>query len=127
MNAPRILSVGQCGFDHGVISRHLQKHFSATTVRANTHDDALADLHANGVDLVLVNRITDDDGSEGLDLIRSMKADPTIADLPVMLVSDHTSAQNEAMTLGALKGFGKSDLQSGRPLAAIELAILQIR
>ena len=40
-----------------------------------------------------------------------------------MLVSDFAEAQAEAVGLGALPGFGKSDLRSGGPVAALETAM----
>jgi two-component system chemotaxis response regulator CheY len=59
-----------------------------------------------------VNRVSDLDGSPGLDLIRTLKADPELAGFPVMLVSDLARAQTDAEAEGALPGFGKSDLNT---------------
>ncbi len=109
---PRILDVGQCGMDHGSISRHLTKTYRAEVDRASTTAEALKVLRAGRFDLVLVNRVIDRDGSPGLDLIRVLKADPELADIPVMLVSNYPEAQREAQGLGALPGFGKADLRS---------------
>lgn len=106
----RVLSVGQCSMDHGGLSRHFRKAFDAEVVRADTFDEAHAALKGGGFGLVLVNRITDADGSAGLDLIGSLKSDPTLADLPVMLVSNYPDAQQAAVALGALPGFGKASL-----------------
>ncbi len=109
---PRILDVGQCGMDHGSISRHLTKGYRAEVARAHSAAEALKLLQGGQFDLVLVNRVFDRDGSPGLDLIRTIKADPALADLPVMLVSNYPTAQADARTLGALPGFGKDDLRS---------------
>ncbi len=109
---PRILDVGQCGFDHGSISRHLTKAYGAEVARASSTAEALKVLRGGKFDLVLVNRVFDRDGTPGLDLIRALKADPDLADLPVMLVSNYPEAQAEARTLGALPWFGKADLRS---------------
>lgn len=109
---PRVLSVGQCGYDHGTISRHLRLAFGAEVVAAGTFTRALAALRDGTFALVLVNRVTDADGSAGLDLIRTLKADPNLASIPVMLVSDYADAQEQARALGALTGFGKTDLTS---------------
>ncbi len=111
MNAPRVLSVGQCGMDHSSISHFLQKQFGATTIRVHTHEEAFIELHANHVDLVLVNRVTDYDGSLGLEFIRALRNDATFNDIPVMLVSNYPDAQADAVTLGAIPGFGKSQLR----------------
>jgi CheY-like chemotaxis protein len=111
MDKPRILSVGQCSFDHGSITRHLGKIYGAEVAGANTVGEALVTLRAGDFDLVLVNRVFDGDGTEGLDLIRAIKADPKLASIPVMLVSNYEDVQVEAQSLGALPGFGKSDLR----------------
>ncbi|WP_435008419.1 response regulator [Tundrisphaera lichenicola] len=113
MTKPRILNVGQCGYDHGSISRHLSKSYGAEVASADSKGQAMASLRAGEFDLVLVNRVLDFDGSSGLDLIRAIKADPDLAGVPVMLVSNYPEAQAEAQSLGALPGFGKSDLRSG--------------
>ena len=110
MDKPRILSVGQCSFDHGMISRHLRMIYGADVVRANTVGEALVSLRAGNFDLVLVNRIFDGDGTPGVDLIRAIKSEPDLAGLPVMLVSNYEDAQAEAQSVGALPGFGKTDL-----------------
>ena len=116
---PRVLDVGQCGFDHGSIARHLKSKFGAEVTAADSAGQALVSLRAGEFDLVLVNRIFDADGSKGIDLIRSIKADPELARVPVMLVSNYAEAQAEARELGALPGFGKGEIQSGRPVAPL--------
>jgi two-component system chemotaxis response regulator CheY len=112
MNRPSVLSVGQCGFDHTRIARHFEQTFRAEVRGVATFDEALAALRRARFDLILVNRINDSDGAPGVELIRSMKSEPGLADLPVMLVSNYPEAQQEAEALGALPGFGKSDLAS---------------
>jgi two-component system chemotaxis response regulator CheY len=113
----RVLSVGQCGFDHRSISQSFRKAFDAEVESASTHAEALEALRAKPYDLVLVNRVGDRDGAKGIDLIQALKAEADLAGVPVMLVSDYPDAQREAVELGALPGFGKSDLGS---LAASE-------
>lgn len=113
MDKPRILSVGQCSFDHGSIVRHLGKSYGAEVAGANTASEALVTLRAGDFDLVLVNRVLDGDGSPGLALIRAIKAEPELSSLPVMLVSNFEDAQVEAQSVGALQGFGKADLRQG--------------
>jgi two-component system chemotaxis response regulator CheY len=120
VSRPRILSVGQCGYDHGQISRQLGRQHDAEVAAAATHDEALAAVRAGGIDLVLVNRIGDRDGASGLDLIRALKADPQTSAVPVMLVSNLPDAQEEAVNLGAIRGFGKSELGSPKEIAALD-------
>ena len=113
MSPPKILNVGQCGVDHPAISGMLRKALNAHVEGADTHDEALETLRAGGFDLVLVNRVGDLDGAPGLGLIRAIKADPSLAETPVMLVSNLPDAQAEAVAAGALPGFGKNDLRGG--------------
>jgi CheY-like chemotaxis protein len=111
MPRPRVLSVGQCGYDHKVIARNLEAAFDAQVTGADTAGEALDRLRSERFDLVLVNRVGDLDGAPGLDLIQALKADPALAELPVMLVSNFADAQSRAVALGALPGFGKSELE----------------
>lgn len=125
MAASRILSVGQCGFDHGNLSRALASRLNAQIIPVDTLDEALGKLRVGSYDLLLVNRITDLDGSPGLDLIRAVKADPNLAGIPTMLVSDLAKAQDEAVSLGALPGFGKSAMHDPKTLSRIEASLIR--
>ena len=116
---PRVLSVGQCGFDHGMIARTLVAAFDADVVGVATFDEAYEVLRAGNVDLLLVNRVTDRDGTSGVELIRGLKADSTLAGVPVMLVSNYADAQRAAESAGALRGFGKAEI--GTPAAQSRL------
>ncbi len=111
MSRFRVLSVGQCAFDHGRIARFLEQSFEAQVLAADTHAEALDLLgRENRMDLVLINRVGDRDGASGLDLIRTIMADSSLRNLPVMLVSNDVNAQAEAERLGARPGFGKAEL-----------------
>src|ERR1700755_2550375 len=103
--AKRILSIGQCSADHYGISTFLRSHFDVEIEPAHSRKQALEALKAKPYDLVLVNRLLDRDGTPGIDIIRQMKADQDLAALPVMLVSNHETAQKEALAVGALPGF----------------------
>jgi two-component system chemotaxis response regulator CheY len=123
MANPRILSVGQCAYDHGKIARQLERHVNAVITGADTLGETLTELRSGAYDLVLVNRVLDADGSSGLDLIQGLKADPALASTPVMLVSNLPKAQADAIALGALPGFGKAELTAPEALARIESAL----
>jgi two-component system chemotaxis response regulator CheY len=121
MTRPRVLSVGQCGPDHGSISRVLDRHFSADVVAADTHAEAISLLDSTTFDLALINRVGDLDGAQGLELIRSLKSRGCV--VPLMLVSNYADAQSEAISLGALPGFGKADLSRTKPPEALDAAL----
>ena len=108
--AKTILDVGQCGVDGPRITRMLRSKVGVAVEAADTLDEAAGKLSAGRYDLVLVNRELAFEGTAGVDLIRAMRSagDPT----PVMLVSDRADAQAEAESLGAVHGFGKSELDA---------------
>lgn len=108
--AKRVLDVGQCGFDHGSIDRLIRGTFDAETVPAHSMNDALEHLRGGRFDLVLVNRKLDHDYSDGLDVVRAVKADAALSATPVMLISNLPEAQGAAVAAGAEPGFGKAEL-----------------
>ncbi|OYW17427.1 MAG: hypothetical protein B7Z55_12545 [Planctomycetales bacterium 12-60-4] len=105
-----VLSVGQCVPDEAAIERYLQANFDVTVSEAATGPEALDLLRKSSFDLVLVNRKLDIDYSDGSDIIRAMQADPDLAKIPIMLVSNYPEYQDNAVQLGAQRGFGKNDL-----------------
>ena len=115
----RVLSIGQCGFDHGSISSFLLRQFGAETVPATdlAHARRLLDPPPA---LVLVNRKLDADYSDGMEVIRALKEDPATRDVPVMLVSNYPEYHQQAAALGAVPGFGKADLTKPETVARLE-------
>jgi CheY-like chemotaxis protein len=109
----RILDIGNCGPDHAAIRTYLTRNFDCEVVQVDDAAGAFAELTAAPFDLVLVNRKLDIDYSDGIDVIRALKADPTTAAVPVMLVTNYPERQDAAVAAGALRGFGK--LEFGKP------------
>jgi CheY-like chemotaxis protein len=106
----RVLDVGNCAMDHGAISALLAAQFGAQVEQAHGPEDALELLRRERYDLVLVNRMLDRDGSEGLELIRQIKADAELAKTPCMLITNFPEHQAAAVAAGAERGFGKKCL-----------------
>ena len=106
----RVLDVGQCNLDHGNLTSMLTEKFGAGVERASTGQEAVEAIRAGQFDLVMINRILDVDGASGLDLIAQLKNNADTATAPTMLVSNFADAQEAAVALGALPGFGKSAL-----------------
>jgi hypothetical protein len=110
----RIVDIGQCDPDHASIKR-LVEGLGFSVVRAHTLEDARRLVAEPGVVLALVNRVFDLDGSSGLECISELVAmtkqvgfvNPK---LKVMLVSNYPEYQTQAVALGAVQGFGKSEL-----------------
>lgn len=104
------MDVGQCAPDHAAIRRLVAGTFGAEVVQADRLDDALAALRQGPFDLVLVNRKLDIDYSDGLEIVRAIKADSQLAATPVMLVTNYPEHQQAAIAAGAEPGFGKAEL-----------------
>jgi CheY-like chemotaxis protein len=119
----RVLDVGNCPPDHAAIRHLIESHFAAVVVQAHHADDALHILRQDRVDLVLVNRKLDRDYSDGLRIIREIKADPALADTPVMLITNYDDHQQRAMQAGALPGFGKLALQDALTLERLRAVL----
>jgi DNA-binding NtrC family response regulator len=123
MTSPRVLSVGQCGFDSASIERLFTQDFSAKVESVDTASDAIGRLQSETYNLVLVNRRLDLDGSSGVALLEQLHS--KAPEVPVMLVSDKPDAQAEAVSKGALPGFGKSALRHPETKQRIRAALGQ--
>lgn len=105
-----VLNVGNCDPDHGMIHRMLTEHFDVDVDRVMFIEQALERMRGRSYDLVLVNRLIFEDGSEGRTLVRRAKADTALSKTPIMLVSNFPEAQAAAVAEGAERGFGKDAL-----------------
>jgi CheY-like chemotaxis protein len=123
MTPKKVLSLGQCGADDYTLRHFLNAQFGAEVVAANTIPEALAQLRAAPFALVLVNRLLDANGASGLAFISQLKEEPSLAEVPVMLVSNYPDAQQQAVARGALPGFGKSALGDAGTLARLKTVL----
>lgn len=110
-----VVDVGQCDFDHASIKRVVEQ-CGASVIRAHSAEEARRFLDQGDVALVLVNRVLDSDGSDGMALIGELVS---AGRAPVMLVSNYPEYQDKAVALGARSGFGKSSLGSAETLELI--------
>src|SRR5438270_13889303 len=108
----RVLDVGNCVPDHAAIRGMLEKTFHADVVQADGPHDALPALRKEPFDLVLVNRKLDQDYSDGLEVIKAIKADAALARVPCMLITNYPEQQQVAVAAGAEYGFGKKELHT---------------
>ena len=108
----RVLDVGNCGPDFASISHFLTSHFDCEMSQAHGPGDALDLMRENDFALVLINRKLDCDYSDGMEIIKAMKADAELQHLPVMLITNYADHQDEAVALGAERGFGKLEFNA---------------
>lgn len=114
-----VLAIGNCSYDHGNLSAAILKHFDAEVRAVSDAGEALGVLADGSFDLVLVNRVLEDDRSSGIDLIRQIKSDTQFGHTAVMLVSNFPDAQAQAVEAGAVPGFGKKALDSPETIAKL--------
>jgi two-component system, chemotaxis family, chemotaxis protein CheY len=112
-----VLDVGNCGYDHGRLSRWLETLGSVRVVRAHSSHDALAAIERQPFDLVIANRILEGDGSRGLDLLPSVRS--ARPEARFLLLTDLADKQAEALAAGVDGSFGKSRI--GDPEATARL------
>ena len=105
-----VLSIGQCRPDSAAIAHYLTTHFRANVLTADLPATALKTLQCHAVDLVLINRQLDADGSDGLEILTMIRSGSANPDVPVMLVSNYAEWQQKAVGMGAIHGFGKAEL-----------------
>jgi len=103
---PKVLDVGQCVPDHATITAMLEREFGASIDAAEGAAEARDALASREYDLVLVNRIFDADGDEGIPFIQSARS--SCENIPFMLLSNFAEAQAAAVEAGAVRGFGKN-------------------
>jgi CheY-like chemotaxis protein len=116
----RVLDVGNCVPDHSAITHFLTKNFDCEVLQADKADDALATLKRQPVDLIVVNRKLDCDYSDGLEVIRQIKAEPELKDIPAMLITNYAEHQEQAMAIGAVRGFGKLEYGKSETLERLK-------
>jgi hypothetical protein len=112
MPIQRVVLVGHCGFDSGMLGEFAKRLVPGAEVLRINSQSSLDDACAGAGDaLLLVNRVLDGRfavGGSGVALIQSLAEQP---DPPaMMLVSNYEDAQSQAVAAGALPGFGKSQL-----------------
>ena len=108
----RVLDVGNCGPDLAAISNFLTSNFDCTVDQAHGAEDTLAKLQANQYDLVTINRKLDQDYSDGIEILKAIKADAELGSVPVMLITNYPDHQDAAVALGAERGFGKLEYEN---------------
>jgi len=111
-----VLDVGNCQPDHSAIRQMLTRHFDVRVLQCDELSDAMQILNSESIDLVLINRKLDKDYSDGIDVLKGLKADSRFASIPMMLITNYSEVQDEAVEIGAIRGFGKLSLSSEETL-----------
>lgn len=107
----QILLVGHCVPDMYMLKSKMQQLFPGTAVESSKSQDDLS-ARITPQSLLLVNRVLDGLFSveDGIELIEKLAQE---ADAPkMMLISNFPEFQQQAVKVGALMGFGKSEMGS---------------
>ncbi|MFO0943793.1 MAG: response regulator [Pirellulales bacterium] len=107
-----VLDVGNCRPDHASIKLMLESNFAVRVLQAHNATDTFSILGSEQIDLVLINRKLDEDYSDGIEILKQIKADGKFSKVPVMLVTNYEEHQAQAISLGAIRGFGKLSLNN---------------
>ena len=105
--AKTVVDCGNCGPDYNAIRQMVQANFEAVVLQTHGLEDTLDLLAQREVNLITVDRKLDRDYTDGMEVVRGIKADPRFSSIPVMLVTNYEEHQQAAMAEGAVQGFGK--------------------
>ena len=115
----RVLDVGNCDVDFSRFANLVRNHFQADVQQAHSLEAAIAELRQRDFQLVTVNRVFDRDRSDGMELLKAMKADARLSDIPVMLITNYSDHMSAAVAAGAIQGFGKAQLRESSTLEVL--------
>lgn len=118
-----VLDVGNCVPDFTSIRAFIEGSFNARVEQTHGPEDTLQRLKRGGIDLVLINRKLDRDYTDGIEIIKQIKADDALASIPVMLITNYTEHQDAAVALGARRGFGKLEYQKPETREALQAVL----
>jgi len=115
----RVLDVGNCRPDFSSITNFLTSKFDCVVEQAHGPEDALSKLRSVAYDLVTINRKLDRDYTDGIEILKAIKADAAISRVPVILITNFAEHQDAAVELGAERGFGKLEYELPETLAKL--------
>lgn len=118
-----IVLVGHCGPDSSYLKLAASNAVKGVSVVSADDEQQLNRYLTAGADLLLVNRLLDYGfkATEGVALIARLRR--THPHLKMMLVSNYEDAQQAAVAVGALPGFGKREIGTARVKQLIQQAV----
>jgi len=119
----RVLLIGHCSSDSAALKRVVRQADPSAEVQTIHDEQSLDAALRDGADLLLVNRLLDYGFAEGTGVALLKRVLPRYPKTRGMLVSNLPDAQESAVSVGALPGFGKSDLWSGHVVEMLRSAM----
>ena len=118
---PKLLvDCGNCGPDFSSIRHLATSHFDVSVVRTHGADDTLKVLREQSVNLVTINRKLDRDYSDGMEIVKQIKSDDSLCNIPVMLITNYEQHQQSALAAGCVLGFGKLAINDPSTIELLE-------
>ena len=114
----KVLLVGNCNFDAPQIKSVIENNYQAEVKDIKTIDEAKMILENEDIDLVLVNRVGDQDQKNGLDLVDYLANKG--GKPPIIRITNCQEKMDEAVLHGALEGFGKEDILNDEGLETVK-------
>lgn len=118
-----VLDIGNCDPDHASIKSMIESNIDAAVVRAAKLEDAIDRIAETAFSLILVNRLLDIDGTEGLDVIRALRKEVATKEVPIMMITNFAEHQEIAITEGAIYGFGKKAIGTPETIELVKGAL----
>ena len=72
---------------------------------------------------MLINRKLDCDYTDGIEIVKALKADEELRSVPVMLVTNLPEHQEAAVAAGAERGFGKLEFEKAATLERLRAVL----
>ena len=118
-----VVLVGHCGADQYMLEGAVSKALSSDVNVSVANSTEQLQRVATADFLLLINRQLDGsfDSTSGIELIGNMASR---SDSPkMMLISNYSDAQEQAISVGAQRGFGKSQLEDPLTIAVLRQAV----
>ena len=119
-----VILVGHCSPDSSYLAITVKALWPDAAVHRANSTAAMERHLQTGADLLLVNRALDGDfdAADGIELISRFSARGAGR---MMLISNYSDAQADAIKAGALPGFGKSELSTAKPRQMLASALAE--
>ncbi len=115
-----VVDCGNCGPDFNSIRQMVNSNFDASVVQTHGAEDTIELLRERKVDLVTVNRKLDRDYTDGMEVIKQIRAEAEFSDVPIMLVTNYEEHQQTAIQAGCVQGFGKLSIDDDATVTLLE-------
>ena len=119
----KIALIGHCGPDSSYLKAIIHKAAKDATILFADSDEELNTVLQQDVDLLLFNRELGYGFSDSLGVNSIARLRASNYKAKMMLISNHPDAQEAAVNVGALPGFGKREIGTPRVLKLLQEAL----